>query len=174
MTRETIGAADFNRRVRLLVEVPDHPDELALAEELLVAEGCVVRAATAHEAARVGQRRAGLVVEVRLRGARRGARRAAVHRVERLAERRSLALWVRESTLCTPPRERRTRYHVRLAPPTEGSPVARRVLRLARYLTGDAAADPLAGSAEACRLSGDTPPLGRDMPADRGRPLSGG
>ncbi|WP_167532749.1 hypothetical protein [Streptomyces alboniger] len=45
MTRETIGATDFNRRVRLLVEVPDHTDELAPAEELLVAEGCVVRAA---------------------------------------------------------------------------------------------------------------------------------
>ncbi|MBW5422748.1 hypothetical protein GKQ77_14450 [Streptomyces sp. BG9H] len=56
--------------------------------------------------------------------------------MERLAARRSLALWVRESTLCTPPRERRTRYHVRLAPPMEGSPVARRVLRLARYLNG--------------------------------------
>ncbi|WP_107099141.1 hypothetical protein [Streptomyces kanamyceticus] len=114
----------------------DHPDELALAEELLVAEGCVVRAATAPEAARVGPRRAGLVVEVRLRGARRGARKAAVHRVERLAARRSLALWVRESTLCTPPRERRTPYHVRLAPPTQGSAAARRVLRLARHLTG--------------------------------------
>ncbi|MEU2511016.1 hypothetical protein [Streptomyces syringium] len=126
----------FNRRVQLLIEVTDDPDEISLAQDLLTAEGWTVRDPTDEEAAPVGPRRRGLVVEVRLRGARRGARKEAVRRVEQLAARACLGLWVRRSMLLQPPQEWRTEYRVRLIPPTEGTRFARWALRLVRRVDG--------------------------------------
>ncbi|MCT2590733.1 hypothetical protein LHJ74_12570 [Streptomyces sp. N2-109] len=126
----------FNRRVRVLVEVVDDDDEEALARELLGAEGWLVRDASASEADPIGERRRGFVVEVRMQGARRGARRAAEKRVARVAERAKLALWVRQALVLEPPHQRRTAYEVRLSPPDEGRFLARWTLRAARWLGG--------------------------------------
>ncbi|MEW2188721.1 hypothetical protein ACWECC_09310 [Streptomyces microflavus] len=126
----------FNRRVRLLIEVPNQPDETALVEELLTAQGWPVRGATVEERASIAFPRTGMVVEVRLRGARRGARRAAVRRVESLASRAKAPLWVRQSVLLEYPKERRTLYRTRLRTPDQGIPAARRLLRFVRRIDG--------------------------------------
>lgn len=126
----------FNRRIRLLVEVTNHPDEIALARELFAAKGWPVRDPRNDEAIPLGLHRVGLVVEVRLRGARSRARAAAVQLVEGSASRVRLGLWVRHSLLIEPVRERRTEYKVRLLPPTDGRLLARWALRIARHLDG--------------------------------------
>ncbi|MYW35099.1 hypothetical protein [Streptomyces sp. SID2119] len=143
----------FNRRVRLLVEVPNQPDETALVEELLTAQGWSVREATVEERTSIAFPRTGRVVEVRLRGARRGARRAAVRRVESLASRAKVPLWVRQSVLLEYPRERRTLYRARLRPPDQGTFAARRLLRLVRQIDGshDQRALSLAGAPDRAR-----------------------
>ncbi|MEV4926292.1 hypothetical protein [Streptomyces roseoverticillatus] len=133
---ESSIAQPFNRRVLLLTEVIDDPVEMAAAKDLAAAEGWIVHEPTEDEAARVEPRRRALKIEVRLRGARHGAVKEAVRRVERLAERARLGLWVRDSVLLTPPRESRIPYWVRLAQPTEGTRTAQRVLRVARRLDG--------------------------------------
>ncbi len=109
----------------MLVDVLDRPDEVALATALFEERGWTVRAG---ETATPG--RAGLTVEVRLRGARRGAVRAAVRDVERLADQAELGAWVRDAALV----ERgspgsRTTYHMhRLIP--AGTAVGRRAARV--------------------------------------------
>ncbi|MGP4112144.1 hypothetical protein ACTWP5_14660 [Streptomyces sp. 4N509B] len=114
--------APFTQRVLVLVEVVDEPGELALARDLLAGRGWPVRDAAPDETpppppgptsdgAGPPTRRA-LVVEVRLNGARWRAERAAKGAVTVIARRRKLALWVRDATLLSPPREDRTTYRV--------------------------------------------------------------
>ncbi|NYI06788.1 hypothetical protein [Allostreptomyces psammosilenae] len=123
---EGLGGTDvlplepFDRRVRLLVEVVDQADEIALAHRLLESRGWPVRRVVEADQATVGERRAGLLVEVRLRGARRGARAAAVRQVERMAAQAKIGLWVRDSALVEPERELRTTYFVRTRVPPSG------------------------------------------------------
>lgn len=101
------------RRVRMLVEVVDHADEVALVTQLCEERGWSVRSArtdTAHRTA--------LTVEVRLNGARRGAVRAAVRQVEQLAAQAELGAWVRDAALVQRERTRgRTTYHLHVKPP---------------------------------------------------------
>ncbi|MER7744203.1 hypothetical protein ABT013_02965 [Streptomyces bacillaris] len=162
----------FNRRVRLLIEVPNRPDETALVEELLTAQGWPVREATVEERASIAFPRTGRVVEVRLRGARRGARRAAVRRVEALASRAKVPLWVRQSVLLECPRERRTLYRTRLRPPDRGTPAARWLLRFVRQADGshDQRALSLAGPPDRARALSELAASrlgGRPFDADR-------
>ncbi|MFJ9700581.1 hypothetical protein [Streptomyces fradiae] len=108
----------FNRRVEVLVAVVDSPDETALATELLEASGWPVRpwtptGAETVEEALGGAGRRGLLVEVRLHGARFGAVRAAVTRVEALARRHQAGMWVVDAVLVEHDvsRDHRTEYH---------------------------------------------------------------
>ncbi|MFE5996855.1 hypothetical protein ACFQ6C_08165 [Streptomyces sp. NPDC056454] len=162
----------FNRRVRILIEVPNEPDETALVEELLAAQGWPVRKATPEERTPIAFPRTGMVVEVRLRGARRGARRAAVRRVESLASRAKAPLWVRQSVLLEYPRDRRTLYRVRPRPSEQGAPPARGLLRLVRQIDGshDRRALSLAGPPDRARALSELRASrlgGRPFDADR-------
>ncbi|WP_181449547.1 hypothetical protein [Streptomyces cyaneus] len=65
------------RRVRMLVDVVDHPDEVAYVTALFEERGWAVRLAEGDEAAPGVAHRTTLVVEVRLHGARLGALRTA-------------------------------------------------------------------------------------------------
>ncbi|MDT0344714.1 hypothetical protein [Streptomyces litchfieldiae] len=108
----------YNRRVRIVVQILDHPDELALATQELTARGWSVRPATPGDGVPAEERRAPYLVEVRLRGAWLGARASAVRQVEALARERKLPLWIRDSSLVEPPPEPpRTQYHARRRPP---------------------------------------------------------
>lgn len=87
----------FNRRVEVLVAVVDSPEEVSLATQLLEGRGWSVRAWAAArdgEADALGAGRKGLLVEVRLYGARFGAVRAAVSEIETLARRHQAGMWV--------------------------------------------------------------------------------
>ncbi|MBG0855343.1 hypothetical protein I2W78_26710 [Streptomyces spinoverrucosus] len=120
------------RRVRMLVDVVDHPDEVAYATGLFEERGWSVRPAEAEERARAGEaRRAALAVEVRLHGARFGAVRTAVAEVERLLQQAELGAWVRDAALVEHERPPRTTYQMHRAPTTGG-----RVGRMWTWLGG--------------------------------------
>ncbi|MGN9758984.1 hypothetical protein [Streptomyces sp. SD31] len=104
----------------MLVDVVDHPDEVAYVSALFEERGWAVRPAEADEAAPGLAHRATLVVEVRLHGARLGALRTATLEVERLARQAELGAWVRDAALVEYERPARTTYYVHRALPTLG------------------------------------------------------
>ncbi|MDC0766219.1 hypothetical protein [Streptomyces sp. HD] len=108
------------RRVRMLVDVADHPDEVAYVTALFEARGWAVRPAQDAEAAPGVPHRSTFVVEVRLHGARLGALRTATLEVERLARQAELGAWVRDAALVEHERPARTTYTVHRALPTLG------------------------------------------------------
>ncbi|GAA4051426.1 hypothetical protein [Streptomyces shaanxiensis] len=108
------------RRVRILVDVVDHPDEVAYVTALFEERGWTVRPAEDDEAAPGVAHRCTLVVEVRLHGARLGALRTATLEVERLAQQAELGAWVRDAALVEHERPARTTYNVHRALPTLG------------------------------------------------------
>ncbi|MFJ8533514.1 hypothetical protein [Streptomyces sp. NPDC093591] len=108
------------RRVRMLVDVVDHPDEVAYVTDLFEERGWAVRPAGADEAVPGVAHRTTLVVEVRLHGARLGALRTATLEVERLARQAELGAWVRDAALVEYERPARTTYYVHRALPTLG------------------------------------------------------
>ncbi|MGW6907562.1 hypothetical protein [Streptomyces sp. NPDC054940] len=108
------------RRVRMLVDVVAHPDEVAYVTALFEERGWTVRPAEDDEAAPAGAHRSTLVVEVRLHGARLGALRTATLEVERLAQQAELGAWVRDAALVEHERPARTTYYVHRALPTLG------------------------------------------------------
>ncbi|WP_406240520.1 hypothetical protein [Streptomyces anulatus] len=100
----------FNRRVEVLIAVVDSPDETVLAAQLLEGRGWTVRPwlpeteqqsaeGGRDTAAALGFGRAGLLVEVRLHGARFGAVRAATSEIEALARRHHAGMWVVDAAL---------------------------------------------------------------------------
>ncbi|MFG1669046.1 hypothetical protein [Streptomyces sp. Y7] len=108
------------RRVRMLVDVVAHEDEVTYATALFEERGWTVRAAREDEAAASAAHRTTLVVEVRLHGARLGALRTATLAVERLAQQAELGAWVRDAALVEHERPARTTYAVHRALPTLG------------------------------------------------------
>jgi hypothetical protein len=147
---DAAATAPFNQRVRVLVDVVDQADELALVRGLLQAQGWSVRAPGPGEAPPGGGERRALVVEVRLNGARWRAERAAVQAVDAVARRHKLAAWVRDAVLVTLPKESRATYR----PVPRGSRGVRRLwarlagtrmLRLPRQLTREQVERELAG-----------------------------
>lgn len=108
------------RRVRMLVDVVDHPDEVAYVTALFEERGWAVRPAEGDEAAPGVAHRTTLVVEVRLHGARLGALRTATLEVERLARQAELGAWVRDAALVEYERPARTTYCMHRALPTLG------------------------------------------------------
>ncbi|MGK5532937.1 hypothetical protein [Streptomyces sp. URMC 129] len=122
----------YNRRVRVAVQILDHPEERRLAVEELTAQGWAVREAEAADRIPAEARHVAYVVEVRVRGARLGARAGAVRAVEGLAKERKLPLWIRDSALVVPvPPPRRTTYHVRRRGPAGAGRVVRWLYELA-------------------------------------------
>ncbi|NGO13408.1 hypothetical protein G5C60_38895 [Streptomyces sp. HC44] len=105
----------FNRRIEVLLAVVDTPGETDLATQLLEAQGWAVRPWEGSDPDTIGAGRHGLLVEVRLYGARLGAVRAAVSEIERLAQRHQAGMWVVEAVLVEHELDcdHRTRYHVR-------------------------------------------------------------
>ncbi|MEV0319977.1 hypothetical protein ACIBKX_13115 [Streptomyces sp. NPDC050658] len=91
----------FDYRVRVLVEIQEDPDELALAESQLTARGWPVREPKPGEYApdEVTPSYVPRIVEVRLIGAREGAAQHALHQVMDLSYARELALHVRDAAL---------------------------------------------------------------------------
>ncbi|MCX4665142.1 hypothetical protein OG453_00385 [Streptomyces sp. NBC_01381] len=91
----------FDYRVRVLVEIQEDPDELALAESQLTARGWPVREPKPGEYApgEVTPSYVPRIVEVRLIGARDGAAQHALHQVMDLSYARELALHVRDAAL---------------------------------------------------------------------------
>ncbi|MFI6038700.1 hypothetical protein ACIBBD_32140 [Streptomyces sp. NPDC051315] len=91
----------FDHRVRVLVEIRDDPDEIALAQEVVGGFGWPMRAPRAGEgpAGGVAASHVARVVEVRLLGARRGIAAQAAHELDRLARGTGLSLVVREAAL---------------------------------------------------------------------------
>ncbi|KOG25163.1 hypothetical protein ADK34_17925 [Streptomyces viridochromogenes] len=91
----------FNRRVELLVAVVDSPEESELSTQLLEGRGWSVRPWVPgdEEEDALGSGRRGLLVEVRLHGARFGAVQAAVSEIEWLARRHQAGMWVVDAAL---------------------------------------------------------------------------
>ncbi|MER7941989.1 MULTISPECIES: hypothetical protein [Streptomyces] len=93
----------FNRRIEVLVAVVDSPDETSLAAQLLEGRGWSVRSWFPRDhttdASALGPGRVGLLVEVRLHGARFGAVQAAVSEIENLARRHQAGMWVVDAFL---------------------------------------------------------------------------
>lgn len=108
------------RRVRMLVDVVPHPDEVAYVSALFEERGWTVRPAADDEVAPAVAHRSTLVVEVRLHGARLGALRTATLEVERLAQQAELGAWVRDAALVEHERPAQTTYYVHRALPTLG------------------------------------------------------
>jgi hypothetical protein len=120
----------FNRRVRLLIEVFDEVDEVALATQLIQEQGWAVRTASAAEAQGVRAGFTGLMAEARLRGARLGACRHARSHASKLFEQRKLAAWVRDASLVQPDLPRtKTVYHVYRTTPADTGRVMHWLLR---------------------------------------------
>lgn len=98
-----VPAEPFNRRVEVLVAVVDSPDETSLAAQLLEGRGWSVRPwlprDDSTDASALGPGRVGLLVEVRLHGARFGAVQAAVSEIENLARRHQAGMWVLDAVL---------------------------------------------------------------------------
>ncbi|MET9970995.1 hypothetical protein ABZZ80_35095 [Streptomyces sp. NPDC006356] len=105
----------FNRRIEVLVAVVDTPDEIALATQLLEARGWSVRPWERSDPGAIGAGRRGLLVEVRLFGARLGAVQAAVSEIERIARSHQVGVWVVDAVLVEHElaHDHRTRYQVR-------------------------------------------------------------
>lgn len=116
----------FDRRVVILVEIADDPNETALAAELFAQRGWPVRPAEEAERAGCPPERVARVVEVRLTGAREGAVERALGLVDRLAVAASLNMWARDAVLLEHEPERYTAWRVRPAP---GVPQPGRVVR---------------------------------------------
>ncbi|MFC7303089.1 hypothetical protein ACFQVC_02500 [Streptomyces monticola] len=94
-----------NRRVRLVVEVLDDPDEVARATEALAAQpGWTVRPAEERDGVTPQTRCTVLVVDVAARGAKRTAVGSVREKAARLAEQRKIAMWVRRAWLHLPVR----------------------------------------------------------------------
>ncbi|MFE0176215.1 hypothetical protein ACFWZ2_28215 [Streptomyces sp. NPDC059002] len=95
------GGRPFDFRVRVLVEIQEDPDEIALAQELLTACGWPVREPKSGEYVpdAITPSYVARVVEVRLLGSRRGVAAHAAYEVDRVARRAGLPLRVREAAL---------------------------------------------------------------------------
>ncbi|MEU9987338.1 hypothetical protein AB0E10_11100 [Streptomyces sp. NPDC048045] len=119
----------FNRRVRLVVEVREDPDELELASGVFAAQGWRVRPAREGDAITADDGYAALLVEVPLRGSRLTARSMACEHLTTLAARRRLDVRVREAKLIRPrPEAPDTTYHVHHKVPDGAGRVLRWVL----------------------------------------------
>ncbi|MEW2296201.1 hypothetical protein ABZ719_26490 [Streptomyces sp. NPDC006743] len=118
----------FDRRVLVLAEIADDPNETALAEELFTGRGWPVRPAAEHERAGCPPDRVARLVEVRLAGARDGAVERALSAIDHLAVAASLRMWARDAVLLEHEPEQYTAWRVRAAP---GTPRVHRVIRTA-------------------------------------------
>ncbi|MGW3419508.1 hypothetical protein [Streptomyces phaeochromogenes] len=105
----------FNRRIEVLLAVVDTPEETGLATQLLEQRGWAVRPWFGSNPDAIGAGRCGLLVEVRLYGARFGAVRAAVSEIEALAQRHQAGMWVVDAVLVEHEltRDHRTVYQTR-------------------------------------------------------------
>ncbi|GAA1708369.1 hypothetical protein [Streptomyces yatensis] len=116
----------FDRRVVILLEIADDPNEIALAEELFDHRGWPARPAEEPERVGCPPERVARVVEVRLTGAREGAVERALGLVDRLAVAASLNMWARDAVLLEHEPERYTAWRVS---PAVGVPQPGRVVR---------------------------------------------
>ncbi|MFE1902221.1 hypothetical protein ACFW96_00925 [Streptomyces gardneri] len=124
-TLSPLPVEPFNRRIEVLVAVLDGPEETGLATQLLEGRGWSVRPWVPGEgegdALESGRR--GLLVEVRLHGARFGAVQAAVSEIEGLASRHQAGMWVVDAALIEHElsADRRTVLHAYRRHPGTGS-----------------------------------------------------
>jgi hypothetical protein len=105
----------FGQRVRVLADVLNKPDEIALATAVLQRNGCRVLPADEHSTASTPM--TGLFIDIWLDGSRQLAVREAARRIGELAERAKLRLWVRDAALEDYPSEDRKTYYVIRATP---------------------------------------------------------
>jgi hypothetical protein len=108
----------FRNRVRVLAEVVSDTNELALVSKVCRARGWPVRPPENGEVRGYPQPgRTWLVIEVRFPGSTRSAVKEAVKRVEHIADRFHLGLWVRFAQVIEFPRERLNPYFIDQAGP---------------------------------------------------------
>lgn len=111
-------AKPFRNRVRVLVEVVDDRDELALATAAFGAQGWLVRPPRDGEIGGYPARnRTWLLLEVRFPGYPRQSVKVAVKRADEIIERFRLGAWVRRAEDIRFPREREVTYFVDETPP---------------------------------------------------------
>jgi hypothetical protein len=124
VTPEATGP--YNRRVRLVVEVRDDPDEMELTTSLFTARGWGVRPVRDGDSVTADDGYAALLVEIPVHGSRWTARSAAAELLTSLAAQRKVDLWVRETKLVpSRPDEAQTVYHVHRKVPDDAGPVRR-------------------------------------------------
>jgi len=93
------GGAAFNRRVGVVIEIVDEPQEIVAVEGALAASGWLIGPVGEADRESIGPRRVRRVVEVRLRGSRRWARAAGARQVRDLLATRELCAQVRGASL---------------------------------------------------------------------------
>jgi hypothetical protein len=124
----------FRNRVRVLTEVLDDANEIALVKAAFESKGWLVRRPGEDEVRGLpGKDRVWLVVEVRFGGYPRGGARVAVKRVEEAADRFHLGIWVRYAEVIRFPREPERTYYIDKGAKRSSTEhvVLQRVLRLA-------------------------------------------
>jgi hypothetical protein len=108
---------EFGHRVRVLTEVIEDEDEIALVTSAFQSKGWTVRSARDGEARGYPARnRTWLVIEVRFNGYRRTAAKVAVRRIDEVAEKLCLGIWARYAEVISFPRELEKTYYIEEKP----------------------------------------------------------
>ncbi len=108
---------EFGHRVRVLTEVIEDEDEIALVTSAFQSKGWTVRSARDGEARGYPARnRTWLVIEVRFNGYPRTAAKVAVQRIDEVAEKLCLGIWARYAEVISFPRELEKTYYIEEKP----------------------------------------------------------
>jgi hypothetical protein len=111
---------DFEQRVRVFAAVIDQEDEIELIMAMAERNGWRIRQCRRRSAPADGVQTTGLLIDIWLNGDWRSAVAEATRRVEDLAERKKLGLWVRDAALVDYPKANLQRYVVSQAPQRSG------------------------------------------------------
>ena len=113
-------SGDFEQRVSVFAAVINQQDEIELVMAMAQRNGWRVRQSSRRSAPADGVETTGLLIDIWLNGDWRSAASEATRRVEDLAERKKLGLWVRDAALVDYPRTDTKRYVVSGAPQRSG------------------------------------------------------
>lgn len=111
---------DFEQRVSVFAAVIKQQDEIELVMAMAERNGWRARQSSRYSAPVDGVETTGLLIDIWLNGDWRSAVAEATRRVEDLAERKELGLWVRDAALVHYPRTNRKRYVVSQTPQRSG------------------------------------------------------
>lgn len=110
----------LRNRVRVLMEVIDDPDEIALVSAAFRSQDWIIRPSTGGEVrGYTAKGRAWLMAEVRFAGYSRSAPKVAVRRIDQLAKKFHLGVWVRHAEVIDFPRGPEKTYYLDEIPPQQ-------------------------------------------------------